>query len=84
MKLTKAIELLQGLHKALNSPIHDDHKDAVKLGIEALKHHKKLRDAHPYSNYKILPGEDLPEDSNRSLHHIKAVLESPLGKEPKG
>ena len=57
MTLDKAIELLR---RDLDDPGSLDNRELKKarnLGIEALKHHKKLRDAHPYSNYKILPGE---------------------------
>jgi len=57
MKLEKAIEIARELPSNLNDVLDHDQQDAIKLLIEAGKHHKKLRDAHPYSNYKILPGE---------------------------
>ena len=57
MKISKAIEILTIELSAFPHKGTEDWYDSVKLGIEALKHHKKLRDAHPYSNYKILPGE---------------------------
>lgn len=57
MNLTKAIELKEHYRYLLRDASLPDLIDADNLSIEAMKHHKKLRDAHPYSNYKILPGE---------------------------
>ena len=57
MTIDKAIEILTRFNTVPYSTSCEELVEAHKLGIEALKHHKKLRDAHPYSNYKILPGE---------------------------
>jgi len=60
MTIDEAIEILTQHQKGTDPLYLPELPEAEKLGIEALKHHKKLRDAHPYSNYKILPGETKP------------------------
>lgn len=84
MKLDKAIELSENTEKSLRQHKFIDYADAVKLGIEALKEVKKARYGDPALDGELLPGEDSEPATRRSLHHIKAVSESPLGREPKG
>lgn len=83
MKLDKAIELNKDSAKSLRSHKFIDHADAIQLGVEALIRLKELRVEDPLGRYYYLPGEDSEATPKRSLHHIKAVLESPLGKEPR-
>ncbi len=80
--IDKAIEILELNVQEAGKKMPADTLEALKLAIEAVKVVKAIR---PYSNSNksyYLPGEDPPEDSKRSLHHIKKVLESPLGREP--
>lgn len=84
MKIEKAIEILSQDLTYTYPAKFDDLQDAIKLGIEAMKAIQKGR-AFPYLYcYPELPGEDSFIDPTRSSHHIKKVLESPLGIEPKG
>jgi len=57
MTINEAIRVLSDIANEYWDTDVEVKADACQLGIEALKHHKKLRDTHPYSNYKILPGE---------------------------
>lgn len=82
MKLAKAIELSPEIVKSLRDHKFHDHADVVQLGLEALKETKRLRKYKAWFLKSELPGEDPEPATRRSLHHIKAVLESPLGKEP--
>jgi hypothetical protein len=83
MQIPKALELNKESEQSLRKHKFIDHADAIQLGIEALKRVKELRVSGKPDRYSILPGEDPETAPTRSLHHIKAVLESPLGKEPK-
>lgn len=83
MKLPKAIEILDLNLKHANVNMPHDVRDAVKLGIEALKFVQKLKATGQLRGRELLPGETPETNPTRSLHHIKAVLESPLGREPK-
>ena len=58
MKIDKAIELLNTTIKTLPATLRDDEKDAVRLGIEALKRIKDDRRINPDLNPYPLPGED--------------------------
>ncbi len=82
MTADKAIEYLDYILKEHPRIKSADFGSAIKLGIEALKFTKNLRDTNYITKLHLLPGEDSETASNRSLHHIKAVLKSPLGKEP--
>lgn len=84
MKIPKAIEILSlDLdHTYVNH--YDDFQDAIKLGIEALVRIRYQRIKPTVPHKTLLPSETQETTPTRSLHHIKAVLESPLGKEPKG
>lgn len=82
MNIPKAIEINKDhLYHPTNH--HDaDTQDALALGIEALDWFQTFRQAHPQFKNAELPSEDPIIDNSRSLHSIKKVLESPLGKEP--
>jgi len=84
MKLTKAIEILELLDHSNNEVEVQDFRDAVKLAREALKCVANNRKFGIPNSVNPLPGETPEPATKRSLHHIKALLESPLGKEPKG
>lgn len=57
MNSDKAIEILsQGL-SADTWKLEPDLKDAIKLGIEALKRHKEMSALVPAMPYPFLPGE---------------------------
>lgn len=80
MTIDQAVKILQHenyLDPNLETP---DIIGALALGIEALK----LIAQEPAEGYtcilRPLPGEDTPIDTTRSLHSIRAVLESPLGR----
>ena len=57
MKIEKAIEILTHLSLGYNLSSPQEHNDAVKLGIEALKELEVLRDTALFGNWKLLPGE---------------------------
>ncbi|MBA7708456.1 hypothetical protein ES703_117355 [subsurface metagenome] len=82
MQISKALELNDESEKSLRKHKFIDHADAIQLGIEALKREKEHRELDIDTRFGLLPGEDPEPAPTRSLHHIKAVLESPLGKQP--
>ena len=57
MNLEKAIEILEALYDGRMSPSHPIRKDAVKLGIEALKRVESLRGYLFSARHPLLPGE---------------------------
>ena len=57
MKLEKAIEILIGILEAGGFEDEPDDKDAIQLGIEALKRCQELESPTNYSPMKLLPGE---------------------------
>ena len=57
MDLTKAIEFLQPLTRLKETDISPDLKDAIELGIEALKRVQAGRPAPPSLAFLTLPGE---------------------------
>ncbi len=81
MELTKAIELLKLYEHAGSSIPRDDFLDAIKLVINATRKLQYIRILFPTLMPGLLPGEDPIFDNTRSLHTIKKVLESPLGRE---
>ena len=82
MNIPKAIEILT-IHNDHNPNYTDkDRNEAHQLGIEALKWVRKWREIDWTHKPVYLPGETPEPTPKRSLHHIKAVLESPLGIEP--
>ena len=82
MKLDKAIEILT-IHNDHNPNLTDaERNQAHQLGIEALKYVNRLRAFSIQARQARLPGEDSFIDTSRSEHHIKELLESPLGREP--
>jgi len=83
MKLEKAIEILDLNIREAGKKMPPDVLDALKLGAQALKAIKEYREMPFYGLLKLLPGEDPEPPTRRSLHHIKEVLESPLGREPR-
>ncbi|MBA7570555.1 hypothetical protein ES708_12307 [subsurface metagenome] len=79
--LDKAIEILS-LDLSYSYPAHyNDLQDAIKLGREALKRFKQLREVIRVPYTELLPGEDSFIDTSRSEHTIKRILESPPGRE---
>lgn len=81
--LDKAIEILTDLQGEGPQYPPDDRREAVKLGIEALK---RVRDNPIVANHffrVLLPGETPFIDTSRSEHTIKKLLESPIGREPR-
>ena len=57
MNIPKAIEILTILHRDLDINWMDDYKDAIQLGIEALKRTKSNREVYWGAAYVPLPGE---------------------------
>lgn len=57
MKLEKAKELLQLINVPSNTPAFQDYRDAIKLGIEALKLELLRRQSEPFVYLGYLPGE---------------------------
>ncbi len=57
MKPKKAIEILNDLLGEGPQFSPDDRRDAVKLGIEALKRHKALQENPHYTRLGPLPSE---------------------------
>lgn len=84
MTIDEAIKELSGIPEHRMTGLDADRADAIQLGIEALKHIKDFRLTYNGEPIYRLLGETPEIDSKRSLHHIKKVLESPLGREPKG
>lgn len=83
MNLQTAIEILT-IHNDHNPNFTDaERRQAHQLGIEALKELQDLRRTGVAGYIPLLPGETPIIDTTRSTHHIKNVLESPLGREPK-
>ena len=61
MKISKAIEIQTFLVKEKPDTITANEKDAIELGIEALKELEKSRREHVLMRINPLPGET-PED----------------------
>ncbi len=77
MKISKAIEIkLQWRKDGYPTPLADE-MNADMMSIEALKRCKERSDRFPNLPHLRLPGETPETATTRSLHHIKAVLESP-------
>lgn len=57
MTIDKAIELLTGLSIPGSPDLNTDDFDAIKLGIEALKKVKRLRNTYPIRDFVLLSGE---------------------------
>ena len=57
MTLEKAIEILEYKLQFLNYPDLADFKDAMQLGMEALKRIKAQRNSMEKGEKKLLPGE---------------------------
>ncbi|MBA7642319.1 hypothetical protein ES703_50009 [subsurface metagenome] len=57
MTLGKAIEILDLRQKQLLEPDHSDLYPAIRLGIEALKEIKSLKESHVLDSDGFLPGE---------------------------
>ena len=57
MTLDKAIDILNGPEPDIDGILNDDYKDAVKLGIEALREVKMARFGGPTLEGELLPGE---------------------------
>lgn len=57
MNLPKAIEILTEDLNRLREDIDPDERDALKLGIEAMKREQLLRYEIPYDREGLLPGE---------------------------
>ncbi len=80
LTLDKAIEICS-LDLTYTYPArYDDLQEAIKLLIEAGKRFKALREVIRVPLTDPLPGEEPDTTPTRSLHHIRAVLESPPGK----
>lgn len=60
LKLDKAIEILQLNLNTANVNMPHDCRDAIKLGIEALKRCQEIKNYTPKDTYCPLPGEDSP------------------------
>lgn len=80
MNIPKAIEILSNHGLKPEGATWQDYLDAIKLSIEALKLYKTIKANGLRSKDFMLPGETPETNTNRSLHHIKEVLESPLGR----
>ena len=61
MKLEKAIEMLSLTNTFKSTPDNQDLKDAITLGIEALKRVKEARKKVYFTTRSPLPGEDMKE-----------------------
>ncbi len=83
MTIDKAIELTHNLLVEPRCRWKPDNYNAIKLTLEASKRFKALREVIRVPYTELLPGEDPIIDTHRSLHHIKEVLESPPGREPR-
>lgn len=59
MTLKEAIEINEDLSKGIFLPKIEAHRDALKLGIEALKFVKARRTIYGSMKIMILPGETL-------------------------
>lgn len=83
MTIDEAIKILT----LMGTPDFQGHTEDIltarQLGIEALKFTKNLRDTAYITKLHLLPGETPTINTKRSLHHIKEVQESPLGREPR-
>ena len=75
MTIDKAIEIQNELLLEKQVGVPDKLRAAIKLGIEALAELVRLRKVIPILKDTLLPSETPIIDNNRSLHHIKEVLE---------
>ncbi|GAI72924.1 unnamed protein product [marine sediment metagenome] len=83
MTLDKAIELSKLLDFKRIRLFSRDEMDAIHLLIEAGKFIKLQRKSIFKAEIRWLPGETPETAPRRSLHHIREVLSSPWGREPK-
>ncbi len=65
MFIDKAIEILEDLVRDQPTFSPDDRRDAVKLGIEALKRLKDIRHFGEFGAVHPLPGETKRRDNER-------------------
>ncbi|MBA7634555.1 hypothetical protein ES703_42141 [subsurface metagenome] len=83
MKLSKAIKTLTGLAKPIHQGEEPDITDAIKLGIKTLNYVMRLR-ACSLEHRQAFPDPDDPATPfTPTQDEIKALKESPLGREPK-
>ena len=83
MDRLKAIELLHFLTTIRSARLYPDEIDAIKVGEAGLKRIGTMRSFGINQAILPLPGENPVIDTSRSLHSIKEILESPLGREPR-
>ncbi|MBA7677099.1 hypothetical protein ES703_85347 [subsurface metagenome] len=57
MTIDKAIEILTTERERNFNYFNPDRKDALQLGIEAMKHYKEVRPIEVSKYYPLLPGE---------------------------
>ncbi|MBA7588607.1 hypothetical protein ES708_30670 [subsurface metagenome] len=81
MTLPKAREILK-LDLTYTYPAKfNDLQDAIQVGITAIEIVEEIQIRFPTLIPNLLLGKAPKIDNQRSLHHIKKVLESPLGRE---
>lgn len=57
MTTDKAIEILGGLAESVTAGVDDEEREAIGLGIEALKKIERLRESQVLHDGDLLPGE---------------------------
>lgn len=67
MKLASAIQLLASIHNHIDPGATAEELNALKLGIEALKAWKYLRDHSGFGYDTLLPGETKEERTHETL-----------------
>ncbi len=79
----KAKEILNTLHNDSITPYDPDHIDAIQVGIQAITYLERLcaMSLEIRKGWRRLQNPLI--DNTRSQHHIKEVLESPPGREPR-
>lgn len=82
MTIDKAIEILNASLKTTVPHFDLDERDAITLGIEALKARKRDRELAYVDLDDLLPGEDPPQPKTIPIETLVKIRESPLGKEP--
>ena len=71
MKIEEAIETTQKLLDGKPTESISNRRDALKLGIEALKRIQSIRECDPRHRINLLPGETTEAETAQEVKHDK-------------
>jgi len=72
MNIPTAIATLEGWHENIIGDEHRQYREALMLGIEALKSTSRARDGDPPLDGELLPGETESDPEQRMIDDMNA------------